>query len=185
MTTTTRHITLLPAELIDDMADADAIHRQTMGLYASTNLPGDAGARRSGANILWRRERSGIIVAAVLPASDVPVTARTFIEVTRFSSGDELVFSVTFDAIVRVRGRDIPTPDAAAWFTRKAGHALADIRIEQMHGRRALRRGHPLEQISVAGTATVQDEAALDKLLRVGVGRSKTFGCGLLTVSVR
>lgn len=185
MTITTRHITLLPAELIEDMSDADAIHRQTMALYAGTDLPGEAGSRRSGANILWRRERSGIIVASDLPPSDAPDTARTFIEVTRYAAGDELIFSATFDAIVRVRGRDIPTPDAAEWFTRKAGHALADIRIEQMHGRQAFRRGNPLEQISVAGTATVRDEASLDELLRVGVGRSKTFGCGLMTVSVR
>jgi len=184
MATTTRYFTLLPHGLIDDPSDADAIHKQTMALYTSADLPGEPGSRRSSSNILWRHEAAGIVVSADLPASDVPEGARSLVNVTEYNAGDKLAFAVTFDAIVRVRGRDLRTLDAGEWFTRKAASALGDISIDHLHGSRVMRRGHHLEHVSAAGTATVQDEDALDRLLRVGVGRSKTFGCGLLTVKV-
>lgn len=182
MATTTRHFTLLPHELIDDLTDADAIHKQTMALYASTDLPGEPGARRSGANILWRHEASGIAVSADLPATDVPEGARGMVHTSEVTEGDDIVFSVTVDAVVRVRGRDIPAPDATTWFERKLDDVLGGITIHQVRRRLVKRRNNPLEQVSIVGTATVVDAPSLARLLRVGVGRSKTFGCGLLTV---
>lgn len=181
MTITTRHLTLLPAELIDDPADADAIHKQTMALF-DTDLPGEADARRSASNILWRRAHGGVLVSSDVPASVLPDGAEALVRTQEYHSGERVTFVATIDATVRVRGRDFPAEDVDGWFQRKTRGALEDITFQGVRVTAARRRGHSLDQIAVAGTATVTDEQVLDRLLREGVGRSKTFGCGMLSV---
>jgi len=179
---TTRHLTFLPHHLIPDITDADHIHKLTMALYASADLPGEPGARRSGSNILWRRSLHGVTVSADIPATDAPGELSSTIAVTDFRAGEGVEFVVTVDPTVRVRGREYPAQDVGAWFKRKTEGALEHIRVDRLHAFTVHRRGRRFDQITVVGTATVASEEALDRLLREGVGRSKTFGCGLLTV---
>lgn len=178
---TTRYVTILPSDLVPDAADADAVHRQTMSLYASATLPGKPGERRSGSNILWRREADGLLVTADLPATDLPAGARASVITRHFAAGDQVHFTATFDATVRVKGRDFPAPDPGEWFHRKAADALTRIRLNEVRTATSRRRGARFEQVTVTGTATVADTATFERLLREGIGRSKAFGCGLLT----
>lgn len=180
---TTRHLTLIPQELIPDSSDADAIHKQTMALFDS-DLPGDPRARRSTSNILWCRSNGGVLVSSDVPATNLPDGAEATIRDVDYQSGQKVTFVTTIDATVRVRGREFPAEDVHGWFQQKTTGALDDIVFRAVRATAARRRGHTLDQISIIGTATVRDEATLDRLLREGVGRSKTFGCGLLTVSV-
>lgn len=181
MTTTTRHLTLLPAGIIDDLADADAIHKQTMALF-DPHLPGDTGARRSAANILWRRANGGVLVSSDVPATVLPDGAEAIVRVQEYHAGERVSFVATIDATIRVRGREFPAEDVDGWFQRKTRGALEDITFQAVRVTAARRRGHSLDQITVAGLATVVNETTLDGLLREGVGRSKTFGCGMLSV---
>lgn len=179
-----RHVTSLPGVLIPDITDADALHKQTMGLYASTVLPGAPGERRAGANILWRVEPGGVTVYSDLPASDVPEGARTYTLTSTHRTGDRVTFMATVDATVRVRGREFPAEDPGTWFEKRVEGALHDVRIISFNELHARRRGARLTQVDMHGTAVVTDAAALDVLLQSGVGRSKAFGCGAMEVGV-
>lgn len=77
------------------------------------------------------------------------------------------------------------------WLSEKLFPALADIRIIN-HQREVLGRGRKGQNLSkekiavqidlIDGVALVNDPLALQELLRRGVGRAKSYGCGLLTV---
>ncbi len=77
------------------------------------------------------------------------------------------------------------------WLSEKLAPALVDVRIIN-HQREVLGRGRQgqnrsKERIAVQvdlidGIALVEDPKALRMLLKRGVGRAKSYGCGLLTV---
>jgi CRISPR system Cascade subunit CasE len=76
-----------------------------------------------------------------------------------------------------------PVDDVADWVTNKLTGALADVTLFS-HDRSVVTSGKSALQLDVVdGYGLVRDPAALQSLLRVGVGRSKAFGCGLLTVA--
>lgn len=175
-------LALIPLDAFDDLDDADAMHRETMALFASADLPGDTGSKRSGANVLWRIERSGVLVSADIDATDLPDGSQILPARPEPESGDRVMFALTADATVRRDGVARPASDIDFWLGTRVGDALEGIDVQWTNSRSVRRRGAALEQVTIVGTATVADVAALTHLLRVGVGRSKTFGCGLLTV---
>ena len=178
----TTHSTFIPLAAVAHPSDADAVHRLTMGLFRSATLPGEPGERRAGANILWRREQDGILVTSDLAATDLPDGAASWTtETTDFAAGQKVRFVATVDAVARVRGRDIPVSDVTKWFMDKAFDAFIVIQFQSVGSVTALRRGARLEQITLTGEAHVANPTELARLLREGIGRSKAFGCGMLT----
>jgi CRISPR system Cascade subunit CasE len=179
----TIHATRISFAEINDFEDADKTHQLTMGLYRSAELPGEAGERRSGANILWRYEQDAILVTADLPATDVPSDANVWTFEPDYAPGTPVRFSAVVDAVARVRGRAVPATDVAGWFRRRAEPALGDIHVERVGVVPQVRRGARLEQMVLDGTALVGDADALAAIVRQGIGRSKAFGCGMLTIT--
>lgn len=179
---TTLHATFIPGSAITDAENADAVHKLTMSLYRSADLPGEPGTRRAGTNILWRRQDGGVLVTADIPATDLPDGASTFRIHTDFEDGDEVTFAVTFDPIARVRGRDRRVSDIDGWFVRHLGDVLTGITLEAESGTVGYRRGGPIRQMTYGGSAIVADAEKLRELVRRGVGRSKSFGCGMVEI---
>lgn len=179
----TIHSTFLPDALIDDPTDADAVHTQTMALFTSTTLPGEEGARRAGANILWRRERGGILVTSDLPASDVPAGAEVWTQqLPNLQAGQQVQFVATVDAVARVKGHSRRVSDVAGWFGRKVAGVLDDVSITWIGASPSYRRGAPLDQTFIVGSAQVRSAEILTRWAREGFGRSKAFGCGMFEV---
>lgn len=176
----TTHVTLLPLDVASDPTDADAVHKLTMALFEDVTLPADG--PRAGANILWRLEPDCIRVTSDIPATTLPEGATASTEETVHVRGQKVRFIATVDAIVRVRGRNVPVTDTDAWFKAKVQGTLDDVNIQGFGTTEVRRRGATMEQVTLAGEATVTDPDRLGALLRTGVGRSKTFGCGLMTV---
>jgi len=178
----TTHFTFLPIDLVDDPSDADAVHKQTMALFAGADLPGDEGMKRAGANILWRWERDGVIVSSDIEATDVPDGAQTWARDAElsFPAGSHIRFVATVDAVTRVRGKVRPVGDVTAWFADKVRAAFEVTSYQFVASSFARRRDARLEQVTVAGIGVVTDPAELARLTREGIGRSKAFGCGML-----
>jgi CRISPR system Cascade subunit CasE len=85
-------------------------------------------------------------------------------------------------------------PDAEAWWARKATEAGLDLRIvtavslETAQGTRRPDTGSQTQFIRHArtrfdGTATITDPDHLRDALTNGIGRGKSYGCGLLTIA--
>jgi len=180
--TTTLYTTALPRTFVADPDNVDLVHVTTMGLYRDADLPGEPGARRAGANILWASDDDKIIVRADLPATNVPAGGRTWEIVYDPQQGQRVGFKTTVDAVARVRGKDVPVGDAGSWFLRKVEGILTDVDIQDIQFRNARRRGGSLTLTTITGDATIADPDAVEKLLREGLGRSKAFGCGFFHV---
>lgn len=179
---TTTFSTVLPHAAAGDLLDADHLHRFSMSLFKSADLPGEEGARRSGANILWAVQPDGFIVTSDLPATDAPSgAARTQIR-TDYAPGTRVRFSTVLDAVARVRGRDTAVTDVRGWAMSKLAPALTDLHITGHGSVHLARRGTRLAHQHLTGTASVVDTSALAVFVRAGVGRSKAFGCGMLRV---
>lgn len=84
--------------------------------------------------------------------------------------------------------------EAEAWWARKAHEAGIELRIltatslETAQGTRRPGNGHKPQFVRHArtrfdGTATITDPDRLRKALTTGVGRGKSYGCGLLTIA--
>lgn len=177
------YATVIPFNSLADPTDADAVHVATMGLYRAATLPGEVGARRAGANILWQVTAEGVLVTSDLPATDVPAGASTYTFDETVRAGEQVRFTATVDAVARVRGRDTPVSDVGAWFLRKTDGALEGVTIEEVTFAPVRRRGGGLSQTTIEGTATVADPAAVTSYIQEGLGRSKAFGCGMFRLS--
>jgi CRISPR system Cascade subunit CasE len=105
----------------------------------------------------------------------------------RRSKGEKTITPIPFD-----HDDAAPTelPRMSEWVARKLEGALADVALNN-HQRQVLgadRRGRktgtgPTVQVdTVDGVGYVEDPAKLERLLREGVGRAKSYGCGLLSI---
>lgn len=85
-------------------------------------------------------------------------------------------------------------PDAEAWWARKAAEAGLDLRIvtavslETAQGTRRPGTGSQAQFVRHArtrfdGTATITDPDRLRDTITNGIGRGKSYGCGLLTIA--
>ncbi|SDH50263.1 type I-E CRISPR-associated protein Cas6/Cse3/CasE [Microbacterium sp. 77mftsu3.1] len=174
--TVTRHGAILPGAT----GDADDIHRLTMSLWASADLPGEAGEKRAGANILWMRSQNGILVTGDTAPTDLPEDAAELNVELVFSKGDTISVTVVADTVARVRGRAVPVSDPIQWLRARSAHAAELVGAEVLGQYRDRRRGAGLSQVAILAQFTVTDENAFAELLRTGVGRSKAFGCGMM-----
>lgn len=174
------------------------------------NLFGDLpnNPRKSG-NILFRLEEipgrpaSFLIQSTIEPdRAKLPRHGRIKeFEFPQFSSGQPLGFRLSINAVVRHSdGRTTPVPidptddgreDFTPWLARKLHPAITEIALIN-HKRDVLRDRRQRENSSgnrrtiqvdtVDGVTQVGDPDELIKLLTSGVGRAKSYGCGLLTV---
>ncbi|KGJ72084.1 hypothetical protein GY21_17815 [Cryobacterium roopkundense] len=114
-------------------------------------------------------------VAVGAPAIDTPIRFRLAVNAIRrtMPSGP---------TVKRGHGTS-PVDHMAEWVAAKLDAGVRDVTIFD-HVRTVASSGRaPLQLDVVDGYGIVRDVAALEVLLQSGIGRSKAFGCGLLTVA--
>ncbi len=194
------HLTLIPALAlrVRDWNDFGELHRVVMGFFASTELPGRASEKRLSQNILFRVDEIAagkiVLIRSDIAPTNLPRDAKTKnVEAGAPPAGTPVRFRLTANAIRRTkpcdpaikRGRGTsPVDRMAEWVSAKLETGLEEVTVFD-HCRSIATSGRATLQLDVIdGHGVVRDPAALEQLLRSGVGRSKAFGCGLLTIAL-
>lgn len=165
---------------------------------------------RSTGNILFRFEHidgappSFLIQSEAEPKRDaLPQGAKikTF-EIPDYEQGVPVAFRLSVNAIIRkatggitpvgIDGVEGEAETMTPWLNRKLAPALTEVNIlnhrrevlrDQGVPKKGARRGRRVIQVdTVDGVARVGDPDRLKELLSEGVGRARSYGCGLLTV---
>ncbi len=179
-------------------------HRAVMGLFPEV----DSQTVRADLNVLFRYE----VIPGQAPyflvqsgAEPVGGKLKDFIEVKLVeqnspSVGTPVAFRLAVNTIRREDGKAKPIPatphdpltnenPATEWVREKLSSALQDISFTQFnrqvlgvnrHGQGTDTRVVQVD--TVEGVATVRNPSELEVLLLKGVGRAKSYGCGLLSV---
>jgi len=193
------HLTVIPATSlrVKDWNDYGELHRVVMSLFNSTQLPGPATEKRLSRNILFRVDEGTagkiLLIRADVAPTNLPPAAKTKEVAVEAPPVDTPVrFRLTANAIRRTkpsgptvkRGHGTsPVDHMAEWVSAKLDAGLRDVTIFD-HLRSVASSGRsPLQLDVVDGYGIVRDVPALEALLQSGVGRSKAFGCGLLTIA--
>ncbi|TFD45940.1 type I-E CRISPR-associated protein Cas6/Cse3/CasE [Cryobacterium frigoriphilum] len=193
------HLTLVaaPTVRVKSWSDHGELHRLVMAMFQSANLPGEPNEKRAASNILFRIDEAPtgkvLLIRSDIAPTNLPRGAKTKAVPWQMpEAGAAIRFRLTANAIRRTRPvtpavkRGVgmsPVDDVADWMTNKLAGALDDVTLFS-HDRSVVTSGKsPLQLDAVDGYALVHDPEAVQHLLKTGVGRSKAFGCGLLTIA--
>ncbi|MDX6740250.1 type I-E CRISPR-associated protein Cas6/Cse3/CasE [Actinocorallia sp. A-T 12471] len=190
-----------------DLRDAVRLHHRIMSLF-----PSDLGEQaRHDAGVLFRIEetQAGVAVLvqsaveasrAALPDGYGTVRSKTLTPLLdALAPGRRVRYRITANATRKLglnttAGRPkevVPLHGAEAeeWWQRQAEssglslHTLESTPLDQATGTRRDKNRVVHARTRFDGLATVTDPAALSSRLRVGIGRGKAYGCGLLTLA--
>ena len=168
-------------------------------------------AARAAGNILWRYEHDDLAGPAVLLQSALPPNPAALIEgygtlegphslgahFERLANGRTVEFRLVANPIIKHRPsgrhgpkhrRAVPRGELPAWMDRHARTAgLAphadSLRITASSETHPRHRSAKLHVARFDGYADITDSDALAAAIAAGVGASRAYGCGLLTVS--
>ncbi|WP_166787002.1 type I-E CRISPR-associated protein Cas6/Cse3/CasE [Cryobacterium sinapicolor] len=186
-----------PTVRVKSWTDHGELHRLVMGLFQSANLPGETNEKRATSNILFRVDEAStgkvLLVRSDIAPTNLPRGAQTkAVPQQVLEAGEAIRFRLTANAIRRSRpvtpdvkrGVGIsPVENVAEWVTNKLAGAVEDVTLFS-HNRSVVTSGKSALQLDIVdGYGLVHDPEVLQQLLKTGVGRSKAFGCGLLTVA--
>ena len=193
-----------------ERTDAGAMHRRVMSLFPD-NLPAQPRAT-TGALFRVDQDNAGIYILiqsvlppdpAKLPTGYGPIVTKDMTPlIERCRPGTRVTYRVVGNAVTRLGknttagrpGQVVPLrgPDALAWWQRQAataGLTVTDAHATVLPPGTASRNGAdtavrtPHDRTQFDGTATIADPAALVAAMSHGIGRAKSYGCGLLTVA--
>lgn len=180
-------------------------HRATMHLFPQM----DEAAPRANANVLFRLDTAPgaapfFLIQSLHEPTGVETAQIKMVELTAPEAGTTIAFRLAVNAIKRkTDGGVIPiafdqeehkdeVPGMTEWLSQKLSPALTGIELlnhqRQVLGtdRRGAKRGSDfaVQVDTVDGFAQVADPVHLQELLLKGVGRAKSYGCGLLSIRV-
>lgn len=180
-------------------------HRATMHLFPQM----DEAAPRANANVLFRLDTAPgaapfFLIQSLHEPTGVDTAQIKMVELTAPEAGTTIAFRLAVNAIKRkTDGGVIPiafdqeehkdeVPGMTEWLSQKLSPALTGIELlnhqRQVLGtdRRGAKRGSDfaVQVDTVDGFAQVADPVHLQELLLKGVGRAKSYGCGLLSIRV-
>lgn len=161
-------------------------HRTAMELFEETQ----AEKPREAFGVLFRLEKpSGQAPYFLIQSKVCPQHAPAGVEIKEFSVpqfevGDVVTFKLSVNAIIRgARVTPVPLEDMDEWVANKLSGGLGDVAIIT-HTRDTNRDSKMAIQVDVVeGFAVVTDPEALTQMIVKGVGRAKSYGCGLLSVA--
>jgi CRISPR system Cascade subunit CasE len=183
----------LSAQRVRDWTDQAQVHRAVMALF-KVSLPGLPDQRRAESAILYRVDPSprGSVVLVQSTIAPQSVEGLESIDATvlldRIVPAERMSFRIKANVVratsrsgkrVAVKGRE----EQVAWLEDRLAAGLridrvADQRVAVEHRARM----HPIHTVLFQGEATVRDADAARALLIQGVGRSRAFGCGMLSL---
>jgi CRISPR system Cascade subunit CasE len=178
------------------LLDRDLSHKAVMSLF-SDSLPGAAGERRAESEILWRLDvpSSGLpmvtVQSRVAPANIADgVDGVRVAEISRMLDVLEVSsfarLKVDVNAVKRKDGRvvgRVADSDFEQWFDDRLGAAVAEVNVCRLSWGQYTARGAALAVAEVEADVRVGDKTAFRSLLESGVGRAKSYGCGLVLAS--
>ena len=180
--------------------DHGAIHQAVMGLFATT-LPGEPAARRAGAGILYRHDVAAngegrLLVQHAVglqaePAGDQPLQQANLEPLAaHLVPGLHVRFRVVLNAVrsqtlTKKRLAVTEPEDLLEWgLGRLAGAGLEQVEFSDLPATTLGTTGKSaLWMAQYDGHAVLGDAALTEQALRSGVGRSKAYGCGLLSLA--
>ena len=191
-----------------ETTNAGAMHRRVMSLFPNNLLPHP----RAAAGALFRvdQDHTGtyILIQSTLPPNpgNLPtgygpaITKNMAPLIAHCRPGTQIKYRIIANATTKLGtrtqagrpGQVIPLrgPAADTWWQRQAataGLTLHDSHATVLapgateHGDKAVRTPHDRTQFD--GTATITDPDALITAMTAGIGRAKSYGCGLLTIA--
>ncbi|MCD0452557.1 type I-E CRISPR-associated protein Cas6/Cse3/CasE [Actinocorallia sp. API 0066] len=194
-------------DVIRDLGDTVRLHQRVMTLFPS----GLGQQARHDAGVLFRIEetRSGVAVlvqsvleptAGALPDTYGTVRSKALTPlIDALVPGRRVRYRIIANATRKLgvnttAGKPkevVPLhgADADAWWQRQAEssglvlHTLESVSLDQASGTRRDRNRVVHARTRFDGLATISDATALTTRLRAGIGRGKSYGCGLLTLA--
>lgn len=146
---------------------------------------------RSSHNILFRLEKSKK-GAFFLIRSDIPTidknAIRSITEQHNLEPSSGVSFRVTLNPVKRVRSTETPITDQQEqeeWALQKLSTVFKDVHILNQNTEVILRKRNSKDSIQllqVDGVGTVNNLTELEAALTKGIGRSKAYGAGLLSI---
>lgn len=195
-----RYLTLVPIFALRKRGfidTPDTRHREVMSLFGTINSE----TPRSDASILFRVEQRGghpqeYLVLSELRPTNLPFEAQQPIMVNYpvFNTGTALTFRVALNAVKRTKasGSSVEPIAADVYEETSALREWLDTKLPFFthiqiinHKREILTTYKGTKTIQIDyfdGAALVEDGIALKQALENGIGREKSYGCGLLTV---
>lgn len=161
-------------------------HRAVMSIFPHV----EAENPRSEMGVLFRVEHPmGEAPYFLIQSNTKPSCTERGIVVKEFATpthekGEAVHFKIAANAISRDRaGKATPVEDVAEWIDNKLSGALENIHV--LTESREIHKGRNLtvQVDTIEGVACVENPETLQKLQIEGVGRAKSYGCGLLTVA--
>ncbi|WP_159599761.1 type I-E CRISPR-associated protein Cas6/Cse3/CasE [Agromyces humi] len=157
-------------------------HRQVMELFPH-DLPGAAKERRATSQVLFAEFGDRIIVRSAVAPTRLPDGARTVTESSSPAAGTRVSVRAVVNPIRRSRAGGVrPVDDIETWIAERTAGALEDLAVLNTNRRVDHSGRSPLIVETVDATATITDPDALDELLATGVGRARSFGCGMILI---
>jgi CRISPR system Cascade subunit CasE len=160
-------------------------------------FPQDLGEHpREAAGVLFRFESgtlgnsrygSRVLIRSSLPPANLP-GLETIKERREYQGSDTVVFRIVGSPVVRRGSREAPLIDDDArelWLCKRFAGALKGMTLVNVKSEVIRRNRSIIEVVQLVefdGIAVVEDSDALNRLLKVGVGRNKSYGAGLLTI---
>ena len=180
-----------------DIINRDHMHKTLCRIVGASRLAG---------NILWRYEHDDSNGPAVLLQSTVAPDPRAVLEgygtlegphdmalhLDRLDDGQKIRYRLISNPVISVarsnRRKPVSRAQVPDWWdvhAQTAGIApdLNTLRVSPASEPHPRNRQAVLFCARIDGIATIDDTRQLRKAILAGVGRSKSYGCGLLTVS--
>ncbi len=175
--------------------DAEAVHRRVMGLFP-VDLPQDeARGARAAASILFRIELQAtdpyVLVQSGVEPTDASLPRRPLADfLAVVEPGRRLRFRTDVNA-VRMKSRTrrleaVALSDVPSWLAgTRLGEGFRGIEVATP-GEFQVRRGKnktPVRVVRLDGLAVVRDAEAVERVVREGIGRARSYGCGLVSIA--
>lgn len=175
--------------------DAEAVHHRVMGFFPEGLPSGDDGGPRATAHVLFRLELQAtkpyVLVQSDVPPIDDGLERRpltTFLAL--LEPGRQIRFRVDINA-VRMKSRTrrlepVHLAEVPQWATTTrlaTGLQKIEVGVPGDFEVRRGKKGTPVRIVRLDGRAVVSDGDQARDLVHRGVGRARSYGCGLLSVA--
>ena len=173
-----------------DLSDLGTVHRFVMNLFG--DLP-ESDQPRASAKILFRaetlRHRPHLLIqSAVAPASEMPIrTTDASVLLAKLETRSHVRLRVVANPVQRVSktkaDRPIPHAEVDAWLRGKLAPGFSVQHIVELQPGSARVNRSTIATVDLDCVASVADADEARRMIIDGLGRRKSHGCGLVSVT--
>jgi CRISPR system Cascade subunit CasE len=167
-----------------------------MGFFPFT-LEGDTHERRVNTGILFRVDINAVVPSVIVQSNIAPDSIFDNVDNVRVINSGLLIDAATnatycrirvdLNAVKRMNSKvtsRVPNTELASWITERFRNAITVEDIDSaIQGNVKGKNGVPIFTVSITADIKVNDPESFRAFLTSGVGRSKAYGCGLVTAT--